>query len=269
MRLQRVIHVARIAAATLGALIVVTASAAQAGPPRVDTSRLPENLPNLVPLKPFDIHVTTAESGKGKSIRFGISTANRGEYAFELAGVPDPADAPDSQALQCILWAGPRACAQRTPVGTFRYHEAHQHYHFEDYALFELRRLKDGQPVMSRRGLVAPSKKASFCIIDSEPDDYAQENPVYQQPWPLYFSCIAGVPGVGFTGIQGISPGWRDTYTSGLPGQEIPIEGVPDGTYALVVTVDPMNRIFETSDEDNMAFVMVRLAAQTVVMIRG
>ena len=60
--------------------------------------------------------------------------------------------------------------------------------------------------------------------------------------------------------MQGISPGWRDVYTSDLDGQQIPLAGVPRGRdYALVITADPSNRLWETDETDNVSWIKVRL----------
>jgi hypothetical protein len=141
-------------------------------------------------------------------------------------------------------------------VGTFIFHEAHTHYHFEDYAAYELRHLDaDGEPDMSPAGLAAPGVKASFCLIDYDPDE-PSDNPIYQFPHPLYLSCT-GSFGVG---VQGISPGWKDTYSSGLVGQQIELDGVSRGEdYALVITADPTNRLWETREDDNVSWAKVRL----------
>jgi hypothetical protein len=214
-----------------------------------------DQLPNLVPLKPTDIHVGTADDGSGDALRFTVSTANRGKYALDLTGIPNAGYPDTTDAYQCVMWVTDRVCQERRAVGTFRFHDVHTHYHFEDYASYELRRIVNGEPDMSPAGLVAPGVKASFCLIDYDPDQ-PSDNPVYQQPHPLYLTCT-GSFGVG---VQGISPGWKDTYSAGLAGQQIELEGVPRGqTYALVITADPTNRLWEMNETDNVAWDDFRL----------
>ncbi len=154
------------------------------------------------------------------------------------------------------MWTTHRVCQERVHVGNFAFHQAHAHYHFQDYALYELRRLDaEGRPDMTPGGLVAPGTKAAFCLIDYDPDGPAS-HPVYENEHPLYLTCT-GSFGVG---VQGISPGWRDTYRSGLDGQQIPIAGVPrDRDYALVITADPTNRLWETREDDNVSWERVQL----------
>ncbi|MGH2740039.1 MAG: lysyl oxidase family protein [Actinomycetota bacterium] len=253
----------RLAPLSIGAVLVLAVGSgarAHAGPDPFPFERggpLGEGLPNLVPIAPRDIGMGPTDEGDGRAIRFTSSTANLGDFSLELAGIPDT-ESPESAAMQCITWPADRVCGSYQKVGTFVYHEAHAHYHFEDFALYELRKLRKGKPDMRREGLVAPSTKASFCLIDSSPAGPSR-GPLYDVPYPLYASCLAGTPNGGFAGVQGISAGWMDTYASGLPGQQIPIAGVPSGRYAIVVTTDPENRLFESNEDDNIAFTRVAI----------
>jgi hypothetical protein len=215
-----------------------------------------DQLPNLVPLKPSDTHVGPADDHTGDALRFTVSTANRGRYALDMTGVPNAGFPQTSDAYQCVMWTTDRVCQERVQVGTFIFHEAHTHYHFESYASYELRQLKaDGEPDMSPEGLVAPGVKASFCLIDWEQDRPA-DNPLYENQHPLYLTCT----GQFGAGVQGISPGWRDVYEASLPGQQIELEGVPRGRdYALVLTADPTDRLWETNERDNVAWTKVHV----------
>lgn len=228
-------------AATLGVLGLAPGAAHTAAEPRRD------QLPNLVPLAPHDLTIAKVDDGNDPALRFAVSIANKGEYAFELVGRPEGyLSGSDTTAEQCVAWATPRTCSARRSIGTLGYHDAHGHYHFEDFALYELRRLKkNGMPNMRKKGLVATSEKVSFCLQDVTTD--GDPGPLYATPWPLYYGCFAGM------GIQGISPGWLDIYGWRTTGQQIPLTGIADGTYALVIHTDPGNRVFEADDEDNVA----------------
>ena len=211
-------------------------------------------LPNLVALAPFDIAIGVADSGEGTAIRFATGAANRGEYALELSG--QPSGPSEAVAQQCVAWPEDRVCSQREDVGKFSWHPEHGHFHFEDFALYELRRLRrNGAPDMRKKGLVATSGKISYCIIDYEQDDASERPLLYSQPYPLYYSCLAGFS------MQGISPGWKDIYVEETPGQQIPLGDIPDGTYALLVKFDPADRLLETDETDNIAFTRIELGA--------
>ena len=231
----------------LGAPTALPATAADGGVRR-------DQLPNLVPHAVSDISIGTIDEGPAPAIRFDASIENSGDYAFELVGRPEGyLGGNDTSAEQCVAWAGPRACSARRSVGTLTYHAAHGHYHFDDFALYELRRFKkNGQPNMRPKGLVVKSDKVSFCLQDVQRGEGA--GAAYAAPWPLYYACLAGM------GVQGISPGWIDIYGPRLTGQQIPLAGVPDGTYALVIHTDPGRRVFETDDTDNVSVTGIELS---------
>lgn len=246
------------------ALSIIVLSLVLGGGAQATTApRTVDQLPNLVPLVPYDIHVGSTDDGTEDAIRLSVSTANRGRYALDLTAVPNTGFPQTSDAYQCVVWVTERVCQERRLVGRFVYHDAHGHYHFEDYALYELRRLDEtGQPDMSPAGLAAPGVKASFCLIDYDRDG-PPPHPVYEREHPLYLTCT-GSFGVG---VQGISPSWRDTYVSGLDGQQIPIDGVPDGDYAVVVTADPKNQLAETREDDNVSFDLVSLQGGSLTFL--
>jgi hypothetical protein len=214
------------------------------------TARITVPAPNLVPLPPRDIARSLAEDGSGRpSIRLTVTTQNLGAASLEIiAVVPTDPTQLRLAAEQCVVWLTDRVCEARRPAGELIWHEAHSHWHLEDYALYEVRSLlPDGTPDLTPAGLVAPGGKASFCLIDFESTDQAPGFP--EDPFAMngFYQACAGV-------FQGISPGWADTYGSYLSGQEIVMEDVPEGTYAVVVTADPDNRLLETNDSDNVAW---------------
>lgn len=233
----------------IAALLSLLVAAFAAAPARGEADA---QLPNLVALAPFDIGIGPEDSGDGTAIRFAAGAANRGDYALELSGQPTGPN--EAIANQCVAWPQDRVCAERQEVGTFSWHPEHGHFHFEDFAEYELRRLRrDGAPDMRKKGLVATSGKISYCIIDYEADDASERPLLYSQPYPLYYSCLVGI------GMQGISPGWKDIYGEQTLGQQIPLGDIPDGTYALIVKFDPANRLLETDETDNVAMAQIRL----------
>lgn len=225
-------------------------------------------VPNLVPLPPNEIWVGWADGvtefteDQPKAIRFTVSTANRGAYALELFSAPDAMtdlgiNRSERPAEQCVWWVS-RVCTHRQGVGNFIWHQEHVHWHFEDYALYELRRVKKGAPDMEPAGLVAPGYKASFCLVDFSSTG---EEPPGHDPLAgtrVYVRCDQH--------LQGISPGWRDTYDGSLFGQQIPLEGIKDGTYALVVTVNPDLRLMEADYSDNVAYTVIDVSENGTVV---
>jgi hypothetical protein len=135
-------------------------------------------------------------------------------------------------------------------AGTFVWHPAHFHFHFERYAVYTLR------PVDAPGASQRDSYKTSFCIMDTTKVTNKLPGGVPRRP--VYYGCAAAV--------QGMSVGWGDTYGWHLPDQEIDLTGNPDGLYELTVEFDPEDKILETNDDDNKACVrlQINVAAATV-----
>lgn len=177
-------------------------------------------------------------------LRFGTAAVNQGLAALDVLGVPS-ADPLTFTAHQCTAWTQRRVCLARALVGEMAWHPAHGHFHYQDFARYELRMLDaSGSPDMSGGGLLAASDKVSFCLQDSARQAEDADEQFY-----------VGCPGV----LQGISSGWADIYDSYLPGQALPIAHLADGRYGLVVTLDPSNRLHESVESDNVTWVTVEL----------
>lgn len=134
-------------------------------------------------------------------------------------------------------------------AGTFVYHPSHHHFHFNDFALYQLREdLPDGTPGQ----VIASGRKTSFCLTDSdEYDTNLPDSPVDGS----YYSCS--------TKKQGISVGWADVYTQSLADQWIDVTNVPNGKYFLEVTVDPANHLMESNENNNSAHIEINLKKPT------
>jgi Lysyl oxidase len=127
-------------------------------------------------------------------------------------------------------------------AGTFVWHPAHNHFHFEDYAIYTL------QPVNAPGGSQRIGSKTTFCIIDTTPVNTSLPG---APPTPVYTTCGPA--------IQGMSVGWGDTYGRQLAGQLVDFTGNPSGDYKLTIEIDPKKRLIETSEEDNTSCVLLRI----------
>lgn len=115
----------------------------------------------------------------------------------------------------------------------FEWAECHQHYHFSDYAHFELV-APDGE-------VAAAGRKQAFCLLDSDP---AVAHPPSLTP---RYHC----------GFQGIQAGWADIYTANLDCQWIDITGLDPGNYTLRMEVNPERILPESNYDNNVAEVDV------------
>jgi lysyl oxidase len=134
-------------------------------------------------------------------------------------------------------------------VGCLIFHPAHNHWHLSDFSDFEL--------LTPSGTLVAATNKVSFCLADNSPFDLGLPGAPATARYE-FNTCAAAT-------TEGISVGWRDTYSSNVPGQFIDIGGVPDGDYCVAVTADPDNLLRETSDSNNLALRGIALRGNTVV----
>lgn len=210
-------------------------------------------LPNLTPLKPYDIQLSYADEfdfdKPNAALRFSVASHNAGDYPLELLGAP-PEGMTRTVANECVQWAS-RVCTARQAAGSFDFHPDHGHWHLDGFAEYELRKLnKRGQPDMSARGLVGTSGKVSFCMMDSAA--VGESDPTDPLHTTGFYLTCTGV-------FQGISPDWADIYDYSLGGQQIVVESVPDGDYALIVKVNSERQLLETTYEDNVSMAKVRL----------
>jgi hypothetical protein len=205
-------------------------------------------LPNLEPFTPSDVQLVSGASGL--EIRFTTTSWNRGLGPVELAGGPiitQPTETdPGSQLVYQNIYQTDGSIRQRE-AGIFVYHGGtHQHIHFEDYARYTL------QP-LGEQGTLREGTKVSFCLVDSQKINTRLPNAPKK---PVYFGCGSD--------IQGISVGWGDVYVAGLTGQLVPFGDNPTGDYLLVIEVNPLQHLLESSYSDNIACAVVHVDVEAM-----
>jgi Lysyl oxidase len=150
------------------------------------------------------------EPGLRRLVRFTVTTENRGADAIHVGDPLEHVAAGD---------------------GLFEFAGCHDHYHFRNYALYEL--------VDPATGHVWRAAKRGFCMLDTDPVPMANGNEPPRNP--TYRSCGTTT----ISGNQGVSANWADTYRFYLGGQYFVLDGgdgqpvVPAGTYLLRVTANP------------------------------
>ena len=118
----------------------------------------------------------------------------------------------------------------RNNDGLFEFATCHAHFHFRNYATYELFPVVNGSP-----GTAIMAAKRGFCMLDITP---------YDAPKSWYYRNCGrpAIPSLGLpeiAGNQGISVGWGDTYVKFLPGQYFVVDGLPAGEYLIRITVNP------------------------------
>ena len=149
-------------------------------------------------------------TGVRRLVRFSTATGNAGETDYLLGN-------PDLLGDEVV------------------YSPCHDHYHYTDYANYELRRGAD----IVRRG-----HKQAFCLMDIRP--MSGVDPSSIRPRARY-NCR----------YQGISAGWEDVYGSHLDCQWIDITDLEPGAYTLAVEINPQRVIKERTFTNNRGLVDV------------
>jgi hypothetical protein len=178
-------------------------------------------------------------------IRFSTTVWNAGEGPLELRGDlgVDP-----TVVYQRVFDRG--GGVTEYPTGTFSFQPSHGHWHFENFARYELwtqdayeQWLASGRTVGEPGWLGSKTTGLGegFCLRDSRPFTGRSGTPL------RYASCE--------TDTQGISVGWSDVYSRDLPDQWVDVgeDPLPDGNYALRLITDPFNLIYESPDRADPA----------------
>ncbi len=205
--------------------------------------------PNLRAFPASDISIVPNADTGNPEIRFSARSWNSGVGPLELiAGATGSAGQDVYQRVYNVGGSFTDYLA-----GTFVWHPAHNHFHFQEYALYTLTPIN--APGKSKR----EAYKTSFCVMDTDKIDGRLPGSPKRQ---VYWTC--------FDLKQGMSVGWGDTYGAHLAGQSIDLTGYDDGLYELTIKFDPSNRLLETNDDDNSACVLLQIGiAARSVQSRG
>jgi hypothetical protein len=236
---------ALIAAAGLGLLLgapPLPASAQQGITPEDEHWYL---LPDLITLPPTELNIRENRATGTRHLRFSNHIGNQGLGVLQIIGKDDARTRTTLITQQIQTRAG---ATEEWTAGVFVFHPAHNHWHMEDFARYELWRLSpSGEP----QAIAAISEKVSYCLRDNV------RLPDYEQPPRAAYRLCGRV-------AQGISPGWVDTYRYYLDGQSLDITGLEDGYYALYLAVDPFNLLLELDDSNNDIWVTLEITGTRV-----
>jgi hypothetical protein len=204
------------------------------------SAQVVELLPNLQPFPAFDLRIVSTSTG-GKEIRFSTRSWNKGLGPLELRA----GDVVSSgQNVYQRVYSSDGSHDDYF-AGTFVWHPSHNHFHFNDYALYYL------EPMNAPGGSPKSGSKTTFCVMDT--NKINDSLPGAPQT-AVYATC-------GST-VQGMSVGWADTYGYTLTGQSIDFTGNPSGDYCLTIQIDPKGRLLETNESDNIASSLLRIDAE-------
>ena len=138
-------------------------------------------------------------------------------------------------------------------AGSLYWHEAHTHYHFDDWGVYQLwtkaeydKWLASGR---SRGREKKQGAKTTSCVLDEE---FITTLPGTPWPAPYFGGCLPVTSGHL---RQVLSQGWGDTYDYWRSEQWIDLdqEVLADGQYVLRSVSDPKNMIYESAGKADAA----------------
>jgi len=192
--------------------------------------------PDLQTAPPADLFFDQRNDGT-YLLRFSNTVMNMGPGRLEIQGNPKPRKKKEQDTVRQIYQnvydapvGGTQVIHDQVHSDTI-YHAGHQHFHFANFARYDLL-------VQYSTGYAPTEKigtKTSFCIMDTTqvptdpPTDY-----------PAQYRTCGGE-------LQGLTPGWGDTYDYTLADQWVVLGTQPlaDGEYGLQSTADPGGRLDE------------------------
>ena len=186
-----------------------------------------DQLPNLEARPAAELRLETTGDGR-VLLRASTTSWNSGDGNLELvAGVGNNG----KQTVYQRIYRDD-GTFEDVPAGDFTWHPLHNHFHFDDYALYKVHKVGDPASIS------AHGQKTTFCVMDTDRINHRIPNASKKA---TYRTCGDQV--------QGMSVGWGDTYRYYLAGQEIDVTSLASGDYEFTIVVDPKNVLIETTDD--------------------
>lgn len=119
--------------------------------------------------------------------------------------------------------------------------EGHQHWHFTDFAQYNLLNADKSQAVRSG--------KEAFCLANTDAVDYTIPRAKWRPGNTDLSSSCGQNTAVAVREVLDIGSG--DTYSQYRPGQSFEITGLPNGTYYIETLANPANKLTELNTKNN------------------
>jgi glucose/arabinose dehydrogenase len=219
---------------------------------------VPERLPDLDQETPTELQVQNSVVDGQRSYRLGFRSAvrNIGDGPLIVRGSRPDTRHPTMKVDQFIDRAdGSQEVIHNVGRMQYAVSEDHEHWHyfgFEHYALqsYALR------PASSSH-VLARDAKTGFCLGDRY---RVTTRPLRAAPREPVFTSNCGILDRDRLHIrEGISVAYGDDYSAFLEGQDLPLDGLPDGRYVLVHRVNEDRGIRELSYANNASSVLLQL----------
>lgn len=128
----------------------------------------------------------------------------------------------------------------------------HQHWHFEDFARYSL--------LDADLAEVVRSKKEAFCLANTDGVDLTVPDADWQ-PENTDLSTSCG-DSSSLSIREVLAAGWGDSYVQYRAGQSFDLRGLPNGTYYIAVTANPLGNLVEASTDNNVSLREIRISGR-------
>lgn len=199
-------------------------------------------LPDFAPAPPEDIH--TKLQGSSWTVEFSSALVNVGDGDFHATA--DKGLDGEWTMTQDIEHSDGGASHVPSDAEPVWGGDGHEHWHVKRYVTYHLYALDDDG---EETGAPRTDHKVGFCIYDFESADLdlGPDEAVYERK---------GCGSQDSTHlVMGLSPGWVDYYHWNLPGQSIPVDGLPDGDYRIYAVADEQGVFQEETTDNNRTWV--------------
>ena len=205
----------------------------------------PETQPDLRSLPAFSVGLNRS----GTMLRFSATVWNGGDSPLVVDGFrPEGADHMD--AYQYFYDANGNETGAYQQIGTMHWHaENHQHWHFEDFAQYDL--------LNADQTLAVRSTKQSFCLANTDAVDYTRPSADWHPTNTSLESDCGGPDALSVR--QVLSAGSGDTYMQHRAGQAFPIKDLPNGVYWIRVAANPLGNLVESDAANNDSLRKIRI----------
>ncbi|MFI6427348.1 lysyl oxidase family protein [Promicromonospora sp. NPDC050880] len=215
------------------------------------SSRRParDTLPDLVSAPAWQIGTEVDEAGTDR-LTFNANEWNAGPAPLVVEGYRRGA-AEVMDAYQFFYRDGKEVGSTRT--GSMKYHDApeHDHWHFLDFASYEL--------VRPNGRLVTTSGKQSWCLAPTDPVDLSVPGAAWRPEATGLDSTCGDRSALWLREVLPV--GWGDTYNQ-TQTQAFELTGVPNGTYRIRITANPNGTLHERTRSNNVSLRTVVLGGR-------
>jgi hypothetical protein len=200
-------------------------------------------LPDLVPLPSWGISAFHDRQSGQDVLGFNATVWVGGNGPLDVEGFRSNGS-PVMKAYQYFWRNGHVLGRARAGTMGFDSKKGHNHWHFEQFARYQL--------LDSGKNLAVASHKVGFCIAPSDPVNLLAPHAVWQPPAIGFGNFTCGSPTALW--VQEMMPvGWGDTYSQFVAGQAFDIISVPNGTYYIEVIANPQHVLYESNTHNDIS----------------